>query len=54
MNPPGEALAGIQTVIAPIFLGEPAPPSLWLGLALVMGGIFLVNWPRKKKAILRD
>jgi drug/metabolite transporter (DMT)-like permease len=44
----------VGVILSAIFLGEPIPPSLWLGLALVMGGIFLVNWPRKKKAVLRD
>jgi drug/metabolite transporter (DMT)-like permease len=41
-------------ILSTILLREPTPPSLWLGLALVTGGIILVNWPRKKKADLKD
>jgi drug/metabolite transporter (DMT)-like permease len=30
-------------------LGNTTPPSLWLGLALVMAGIVLINWPRQTR-----
>jgi drug/metabolite transporter (DMT)-like permease len=39
----------VGVILSAIFLGEPTPTSLWLGLALVTGGIILVNWPGKKK-----
>lgn len=38
----------VGVILSAIFLGEPIPPSLWLGLALVTGGIILVNVPQKK------
>jgi drug/metabolite transporter (DMT)-like permease len=43
----------VGVILSTVFLREPAPPSLWLGLALVTGGIILVNWPRKKKEVLK-
>jgi drug/metabolite transporter (DMT)-like permease len=36
-------LGGVM--LSAVFLHNPAPPSLWLGLLLVIGGIFLVNRP---------
>lgn len=38
----------VGVILSAVFLGEPTPPSLWLGLALVTAGIILVNWPAKK------
>jgi drug/metabolite transporter (DMT)-like permease len=40
----------VGVILSVIFLGDPTPPALWLGLALVGIGIVLVNWPRRKKA----
>jgi len=39
----------IGVILSAILLGDPTPPALWLGLALVAIGIILVNWPRKRK-----
>jgi len=38
----------IGVILSTIFLGDPAPATLWLGLALVATGIILVNWPGKR------
>lgn len=38
----------VGVILSSIFLGEPTPPSLWLGLILVGAGIILVNWPKRK------
>jgi drug/metabolite transporter (DMT)-like permease len=40
----------LGVILSAIFLHETTPSSLWLGLALVMGGIILVNWPGKKRS----
>jgi len=37
----------VGVILSPIFLGEPTPPILWLGLAFVAAGIVLVNWPKR-------
>lgn len=37
----------VGVILSAIFLGEPTPPALWLGLALVGAGIILVNLPKK-------
>jgi drug/metabolite transporter (DMT)-like permease len=39
----------VGVILSGLFLGEPTPDSLWLGLALVTAGIVLVNWPKKHK-----
>jgi drug/metabolite transporter (DMT)-like permease len=44
----------VGVILSAIFLGEPTPPSLWLGLALVTGGIILVNWPGKNKEVHKN
>ena len=36
----------VGVILSAIFLGEPTPPALWLGLALVGFGIILVNLPK--------
>jgi drug/metabolite transporter (DMT)-like permease len=37
----------VGVILSALFLGEPTPDTLWLGLALVAAGIVLVNWPRR-------
>jgi drug/metabolite transporter (DMT)-like permease len=37
----------VGVILSAIFLGEPTPPALWLGLGLVAAGIILVNIPKK-------
>ena len=37
----------VGVILSAIFLKEPIPPTLWLGLAFVAGGIVLVNWPKR-------
>jgi drug/metabolite transporter (DMT)-like permease len=44
----------VGVILSAVFLGEPTPTSLWFGLALVTGGIILVNWPGKKKEVLKN
>ncbi len=40
----------VGVILSAVFLGDPTPPALWLGLALVGAGIILVNWPRHGKS----
>jgi drug/metabolite transporter (DMT)-like permease len=37
----------VGVILSSLFLGEPTPPALWLGLALVGVGIILVNLQKK-------
>ena len=37
----------VGVILSSTFLGEPTPPILWLGLALVAAGIVVVNWPKR-------
>jgi drug/metabolite transporter (DMT)-like permease len=41
----------VGVILSSIFLREPTPPSLWLGLALVTTGIVLVNWPKRENKL---
>ncbi len=45
----------VGVILSAVFLGEPTPPALWLGLGLVGAGIILVNLPtRVQKAAIPD
>lgn len=46
-------VTGIGVLAAVWALGEPAPPALWLSLALVFGGVFLVQ-PRHQRRLAED
>ncbi len=46
-------VTAIGVVAAVLWLREPAPPALWLSLALVLGGVFLVQ-PRHQRRLAED
>lgn len=43
-------VTGIGVLAAVLVLNEPAPPALWISLALVLLGVFLVQ-PRRQRAL---